>query len=487
MYTSITAPFLKRTFHIKVTHVLLGLVLAGALIRFYRLDYASLWLDEIYSMIGSNPDKSWAEIYQYSKQDQPPFFFILLNAWLKIFGYTDLAGRSIACIYGLLGIIAIYFLGKEIKNERLGLLVAFITTINWFHTDISKEIRFYPLVFLLSTLSYLFFFRCIKRGALLDFILYALATSLLLNTHYYGMVLFVSQALIFLIILIFYNRSARLLIGGIFTGVLTGFSLYHWLPVIQSDLNITSFHVNPLQWDFPFGFAWNYVKEPVAFGVYAVCIFLVLRVVYQKVRQKQFNVQYFIMFGWVFIGILIPLIYSITKMPLLTYKYSTIIVPALFIFIAYGLMLIKEKVRAYLILTITLSGFIVLFIARPPHKPRRAEDWREVAYYFSKYRSNDHVIFNQLAWFDQYYFRKYDLKLPVNQYECDFKALVQETDSIWLFTNIRYTGHHPIGFQSEQKEIIRQEFDIQNVVKFTLTKAFLYVRKRPRKVNEKYQ
>ena len=163
-------PFTKRKVFLKPETILLVLLAAGAFIRFFGLEYSSLWLDELYSMLGSDPGKTWTEVYEYSKNDQPPLFFFILHGWLKIFGNTDFAGRSLTCVFGLLGIVVMYFLGKEIKNEKLGILAAFITTINWFHTDISKEIRFYPLVFLLTACSFLFFLRCIKRTRAIDFV-----------------------------------------------------------------------------------------------------------------------------------------------------------------------------------------------------------------------------------------------------------------------------------------------------------------------------
>src|SRR5688500_1682680 len=104
MNALVKIPVGRKEYKINAYYLLLIVVLAGAFIRFYGLGYASLWLDEIYSMIGSDPQKSWGEIYEYSKRDQPPLFFILLNLWLKVFGYSDVAGRAITCVYGVPGI-----------------------------------------------------------------------------------------------------------------------------------------------------------------------------------------------------------------------------------------------------------------------------------------------------------------------------------------------------------------------------------------------
>src|SRR5688572_17181780 len=136
----ISLSLFNRSFSVKVIHVLLVLLLAGAAIRFYKLDYTGLWLDELGSMRIADPSFTLKDLYEISKADQPPATFIILHGWVKLFGYTDLAGRSLTVIYGLLGILAMFFLGREFRGDRLGLLAAFLTTINWFHVGVSVEI-----------------------------------------------------------------------------------------------------------------------------------------------------------------------------------------------------------------------------------------------------------------------------------------------------------------------------------------------------------
>ena len=122
----------------------------------------------------------------------------------------------------------------------------------------------------------------------------------------------------------------------------------------------------------------------------------------------------------------------------------------------------------------------MLFIARPPYKPRRGEDWREVGQYFGqRYQGKELIIFSQLAWFHNYYFRKYQLPFPIDQNTADFSATIKDKNEVWLFLNDRYTGGWPInGFLPEQQQIIEQEFEEKDVVQFKQTKAILYERKK---------
>lgn len=478
MRESISVAIFNKTFTVRIIFILLLLMVVGAIIRFYELTAPSLWLDELFSMNGSDPGTTLREVYEYSKGDQPPLFFILLHGWLKLFGYTDFAGRALTVVYGLMGIPAIYFLGKEFKNERVGLMTAMITTINWFHADMSREIRFYPLVFLLSTLSYLFFLRSIKKSRVTDFMLYAVFTGLLLNTHYYALVVFVSQLIIFFIIVIFYQRNARLIIGGIAAGLIAGLSLLHWMSIILKDLQTDQFHVNPVPFYFPLTFAWMYFKDPAACIVYGFCIFLMVKYLIEKISGKHLPIEDLVVLGWIFIGFMIPMLYSWIKIPLLTAKYSTITLPGIFLFIASGFALIKkEKLRFYFVSALVAGAFIVIFISRPLHKPRRGEDWRDVALYFTSQPANSQTIFAQLAYFHIFYFKHlgYNQELPIDQRFSDFNAIVKKSDRIWLLLHPRYPD---AGYTPDQQQLIDSEFQLKDEVQFKDTKALLYERKK---------
>ena len=134
----------NKELRVRVVFILLLLMLAGAIIRFHNLTSTSLWLDELFSMNGADPSTTLREVYEYSKGDQPPLFFFLLHAWLKVFGYTDLAGRSLTVLIGLMAIPTMFFLGREFKNTNIGLIAAFVTAINWFHADFPVRSDFTP-------------------------------------------------------------------------------------------------------------------------------------------------------------------------------------------------------------------------------------------------------------------------------------------------------------------------------------------------------
>jgi hypothetical protein len=290
------------------------------------------------------------------------------------------------------------------------------------------------------------------------------------------MAVFVTQIIIFILVLIFFRRDLPLIVGGLISGAVAGMSIWHWLPTITSELNVSTFHVKQVSFDFPFTFAWDYIKDPVAFTIYAFCFPLGIRAAYSKIKGKQLNIEHLILFCWISLSFLIPLTYSLIKVPMLTSKYCTIAVPAIFLVIAYSFTLFKnQRVAFTAIALITVSSFVMLFIARPPHKPRRGEDWREVAAYFANHKSGNEVIISQLAWFHQYYFKKYNIVPPIDPNQFDSANQINEYHQFWLFLNSRYDGQNEL--LQEQQQIISREFNLKDSVIFRQTKAFLYARK----------
>lgn len=459
---------------------LFGMILiAGIAIRAYNITEPPFWLDELFSMNGSAPNQTIAEVYEYSKGDQPPVFFFILYQWLKIFGTTELAARGLVGLFGVIGIVAIYYLGREVKNDRLGFFVAFLTAINHFHISISREVRFYPLVFALSSLSFLFMIRFIKKEKIADLIWYIVFTGLLLNTHYYGLVVLVAQALIFLFVIFVAGKKTRFIALGLLGGAASGMTLYHWLPIILKDLQTPEFHVAAVDVLFPFRFLWIYFKDAGALIVCFISLVFFLKHIWGAVKSRNISLEYGILFGWIFFGFFIPLLYSWIRMPMLTPKYATITLPALFLIIGIGFLEVKKHIQPYLIALMLASAILTLSVIKPVDRRKVPEDWDVVAKHFSENVQNQPTIFAQLAYFHNFYFTTfgYEGPLPIDQRFCDFTGLVNRAEEIWLLEHDRYPDE---GFTVEQKQLIDSLFVKTDSIRFRETKALHFMRKATR-------
>src|SRR5688572_14090497 len=113
--------------------ILSVITLIGFVLRIYHLDFQSLWFDELHSIVPTDPANSLSSIIEYCKRDQPPGYFILLHYFLSAFGYNEVVGRSASVLLGVLAIPVMYFFGKEIKGQGVGIAAALLTSLNYMH------------------------------------------------------------------------------------------------------------------------------------------------------------------------------------------------------------------------------------------------------------------------------------------------------------------------------------------------------------------
>ena len=130
---------------------LLAIVLVGAFLRLYHLGAQSLGADDTWSVWIAQ--LSIPKILQTTAADvHPPLYYFLLHYWIAYFGASELAVKLPSVIFGVLSIIVMYALGRQLFDDRAGLLGAFILAISAFNIRYSQETRMYSLLVLLGLL-----------------------------------------------------------------------------------------------------------------------------------------------------------------------------------------------------------------------------------------------------------------------------------------------------------------------------------------------
>ena len=145
--------------------IYLILILALAL-RLVSLNQ-SLWLDEATSVIVAR-DMSFGQILtQFSPGDfHPPLYYLLLKAWVDMFGSSEVAVRSLSILAGVATVFVVYFIGKNVANRKVGLLGAALLATSGLHIYYSQEVRMYSLAAFFIALSVYFFARISKKARL---------------------------------------------------------------------------------------------------------------------------------------------------------------------------------------------------------------------------------------------------------------------------------------------------------------------------------
>ncbi len=144
--------FLKEKFNL----AFLVILIVAIILRLKYLFKYSVWPDEaLYAWYGYKLLHS--PMYLFSAEFTHTISYIpsLVIAFFNIFTNPFIAGKLMAFVFAILGIILIYLLGKEIKNEFLGLIAAIFLTFatgHWFNS--TKVLLDIPLTTMFTLVIY---------------------------------------------------------------------------------------------------------------------------------------------------------------------------------------------------------------------------------------------------------------------------------------------------------------------------------------------
>ena len=167
--------------------VLVGLTIAGLLLRFYNLGANSLWLDEASTLMFAR--QSLAGIWESTAGGEfnPPLFYWLEHAMLLL-GESEFVLRFLPALLGVLTIPVVYFVGKEFKDQNVGLIAAALLAFSPFHIYYSQEARAYaPMLFFFS-LALLFYVRANRSDEVRSWALFGLFSAVSFWMHFYAIV-----------------------------------------------------------------------------------------------------------------------------------------------------------------------------------------------------------------------------------------------------------------------------------------------------------
>ena len=129
-----------------VTYGLLGAILVLAfMLRAWNLAQESLWLDEAHSIVQAQ--RWWKEIWVYEARIEanPPLYFTVLKYWIRVFGESEAAVRSLSAVLGTGVVAAIFVFGRLAGGSTLGLCAAALAATSPILVLYSRDTRGYAL------------------------------------------------------------------------------------------------------------------------------------------------------------------------------------------------------------------------------------------------------------------------------------------------------------------------------------------------------
>lgn len=166
---------------------LLLLTLIGTLLRFYHLDYNSLWLDEATTYLYAQ--RSFLEIWDITTGGEinPPIFYWIEHVMLP-FGNSEFVLRLAPAMLGILTIPLFYLIGRELVDENVGLIAAAVLSFSPFHIYYSQEARAYTSVLFFLSLALICYLRAGSSRELKYWILFGIFSAFAFWTHFYSFI-----------------------------------------------------------------------------------------------------------------------------------------------------------------------------------------------------------------------------------------------------------------------------------------------------------
>jgi len=184
-----------------VTLALLVVILLLAFsLRVHRLEAQSVWWDEGLAAWAARQDLVSSALWCASDV-HPPLYFWLLHFWRLGSGDSEFGLRFLSVGCGVLGVAALYRLGRALADRPTGILAALLLATARFALWWSQEMRMYILAALLATLSLWALVGIWRRGQVRDWVLYVVSTLAALYTLYLSASILVIENLFVLLLL----------------------------------------------------------------------------------------------------------------------------------------------------------------------------------------------------------------------------------------------------------------------------------------------
>lgn len=205
---------------------MVALVCLGFALRLYRINVVPLRGDEAFTVIHWMREPLADTLANIAATDpQPPLAYITYRLYALAVGSDENQVRFLPALLNLIGIPALYGLGKRIGGRRLGLLAAFLWSINPYQIWHAQDARNYAVWAALSPAALWLALRALQKRRRVDWLLYVVAAVVTLYFYYLELfVIFVLNVYV----LIVYRRDRKLLMQWLASQVVVGLALAPW-------------------------------------------------------------------------------------------------------------------------------------------------------------------------------------------------------------------------------------------------------------------
>ena len=131
----------------------IGIVLAALLLRLLFISKQPLWADELFTVYWSQLDPGFLLGRGAQIETNPPVYFLLMHAWMRLFGTSELAVRLPSTLFSVASVFLTYSLCLRLFERRTALLAGALAALEPTAIYYAQEARAYAFLGCSETLA----------------------------------------------------------------------------------------------------------------------------------------------------------------------------------------------------------------------------------------------------------------------------------------------------------------------------------------------
>jgi hypothetical protein len=328
-------------------------ILIGVFLRTYQLNFESYWLDEMISYWVADPNISFNEtLIRRDEVAQAPILFdLILRKYLAFFSYEPEYGRHVPLFFGVLSIPFLGILSHQISKNNSFLLTVFLASINVYLISYSQEVRPYSLIFFLSIINLIFYYKIVSENKkifkkIIFFNLFIIFSVLTLSSHPFTFIILFSQIINSIYVFLFFKKKNYLFFLSV-PFILLIYLLFN-LDYLISQLSYSEYFLNHENWKFYYNYYFSRFFGSRIMGIIYLSTLIYLVVTFRKKIFYTFNNYLLLIFILIF-SYIIPLAYAYLKTPILTDRYIIfVLIPILILISSLIFEVTNKKVKIFI-------------------------------------------------------------------------------------------------------------------------------------------
>jgi uncharacterized membrane protein len=496
----------------KTLWLLLLILLLASFLRIYNIGSESFWIDEgstAMTLKYHNSGDILRNIYDYGGVlpeyykvvSDLPVYYYTLSYWSQLFSISEVSLRMFSALFGVLSIIPVFFIAKELFGKKTALLSSFLFAISIPAIEFSQEARLYTLFLFLGLASTYFFIKSLKENKIYYWSAYIAATILGLYTYLiFGFLLIFHMLYIIFYLTIIKGFCIREMISKLFKKSIFSriFIVFLIIMLLSGPLILISFKEGHVEswwekpnlgqitknavkfstWIYPSielrekiktqsFFEFDFLEALLVLSVALTAILsysLILFLVYSRLRKlklKNFvckDKSMIFLLGWFGFPVFAMLFAAVFTQVNLFVGFHHLIhsLPPFIILLSKGMLNIKPKY-----FKVTLVFFLVISILPlySYYSNVDKQQWREVSEYVKPKATDDELIIISLFSGQvpfRYYYGDNENIHGVRTFNEDTIELIKDKESVWFILSfLKY--YDPKG---SIKKYINKNYDI---------------------------